>query len=139
MTSDLYLLTAFSIILLISIYFLTNLKNIWVKRPGTGEIFAKDFELSIQSSGNYLAICDTGAYGFVMASNYNSRNLPTEILINNNNYAIIRKKENKVVIGSNSSTVKKFKKFNWKPRIYKQKLIKKIYNSRHESITTTST
>ena len=41
----------------------------------------------------------------------------------------IRKKENKVVIGSNSSTVKKFKKFNWKPRIYKQKLIKKIYNS----------
>ena len=58
------------------------------------DIFAKDFELPIQSSGNYLAICDTGAYGFVMASNYNSRNLPTELLINDNNYAVIRKKEN---------------------------------------------
>ncbi len=60
----------------------------------SADIFIKDFELPIQSSGNYLAICDTGAYGFVMASNYNSRNLPSEILINNNNYAIIRNKEN---------------------------------------------
>ena len=57
-------------------------------------IFAKDFKLPIQSSGNYLAICDTGAYGFVMASNYNTRNLPIEILINNNKFAIIRNKEN---------------------------------------------
>ena len=56
--------------------------------------FVKDFDLPEQSIGNFLAICDTGAYGFVMASNYNTRNLPTEILINNDKYAIIRKKEN---------------------------------------------
>ena len=51
----------------------------------------------------------------------------------NNFYSInkkfIRKKENKIVIGSNFSTIKKFAKFNWKPKIYKQKLIKKIYDS----------
>ena len=39
---------------------------------------------------NYLAICDAGAYGFVMASNYNSRGLPDEILINQNQYCLFR-------------------------------------------------
>lgn len=41
----------------------------------------------------------------------------------------IRRRENKIVIGSNSLTIDKFKRFNWKPKIYKEKLIKKIYNS----------
>ena len=45
------------------------------------------------------------------------------------NKAFIRKRENKIVIGSNSLTIDKFKRFNWKPKIYKEKLIKKIYNS----------
>ena len=37
-----------------------------------------------QKVGNLLIIKDTGAYGKVMASNYNSRGLPIEILVNNN-------------------------------------------------------
>ena len=44
-----------------------------------------------QNSGDHLIIQDTGAYGAVMASNYNSRGLPAEILVNNSNLAIIHK------------------------------------------------
>ena len=47
----------------------------------------------MQKTGDYLAICDTGAYGFGMASNYNTRSMPAEILIYNDKYAIIRNQE----------------------------------------------
>ena len=40
--------------------------------------------------GNILAIQDAGAYGSVMSSNYNSKILPAEILINDNNHQLIR-------------------------------------------------
>ena len=53
----------------------------------------KNIKLPKQVTGNYLAICDVGAYGFVMASNYNTKGLPAEILIYNDRYAIIRNKE----------------------------------------------
>ena len=35
---------------------------------------------------NYLLIHDVGAYGAVMASNYNSRGIPAEILVNQNKF-----------------------------------------------------
>ena len=57
------------------------------------QILAKNIYLPTQKIENYLAICDAGAYGFVMASNYNSRGLPDEILINQNQYCIINKQE----------------------------------------------
>tara|TARA_Y100000590_G_scaffold330927_1_gene375971 strand:+ start:2569 stop:3807 length:1239 start_codon:yes stop_codon:yes gene_type:complete len=60
----------------------------------SSDIFANNIELPKQKSGDFLAICDVGAYGFVMASNYNTICLPPEILINEKNYSIIRKKEN---------------------------------------------
>ena len=41
-----------------------------------------------------LAICDVGAYGIVLASNYNLRPKPAEVLINNSNLKIISKREN---------------------------------------------
>ena len=70
-------------------------KNYTIAGPicESSDILAKDIEMPNQDIGNYLAICDVGAYGFVMASNYNSISLPAEVLINNNNYSIIRKKE----------------------------------------------
>jgi diaminopimelate decarboxylase len=55
------------------------------------DIIAKNIFLPKQNIGNFLAIHDVGAYGAVMSSNYNSRGLPSEILVNKNNYAIIRK------------------------------------------------
>jgi diaminopimelate decarboxylase len=35
----------------------------------------------------------TGAYGFVMASNYNSRPLPAEALVRGDKFALIRKRQ----------------------------------------------
>ena len=47
----------------------------------SGCFFAKDRDLPIVGQGDYLAIRDAGAYGFTMASNYNTRAFPTEVLI----------------------------------------------------------
>ena len=49
----------------------------------SSDIFDKNISLPKQKVGNIIIIKDTGAYGKVMASNYNSRGLPIEILVNN--------------------------------------------------------
>ena len=46
------------------------------------------------NENDVLAICDTGAYGIVLASNYNLRTKPAEIMINKSNFKVISKKEN---------------------------------------------
>ena len=55
----------------------------------SSDIFAKNISLSPQKVGNLVIIKDAGAYGKVMASNYNSRGLPAEILVNNDNFFVI--------------------------------------------------
>ncbi len=55
----------------------------------SSDVFLKNIKLSKQKIGNLLVIKNTGAYGKVMSSNYNSRPLPSEILVNDDNYAII--------------------------------------------------
>ena len=47
----------------------------------SGDFFALDREMPELHEGDLLAIMSAGAYGFVMASNYNSRPLPTEALV----------------------------------------------------------
>ena len=59
----------------------------------SSDIIAKNVILSKQKISNYLLIQDVGAYGAVMASNYNSRGLPAEILINQNKFFIIREEQ----------------------------------------------
>lgn len=59
----------------------------------TSDTLVKDIMLPEQNVNNYLAIKDTGAYGAVMSSNYNSRGIPSEILINKKKYFIIHKEE----------------------------------------------
>ena len=44
-------------------------------------------------SGDLLAVMSVGAYGFVMASNYNSRPLPAEALVRGDRVALIRKRQ----------------------------------------------
>ena len=44
-------------------------------------------------AGDLLAVMSAGAYGFVMASNYNSRPLPAEALVRGNKVALIRKRQ----------------------------------------------
>ena len=47
----------------------------------SGDIFAKDRMLSLPRPGDIVAIMNAGAYGYTMASKYNSRPLPLEILV----------------------------------------------------------
>jgi diaminopimelate decarboxylase len=44
-------------------------------------------------AGDLLAIMSAGAYGFVMASTYNSRPLPAEAIVNGDKIALIRKRQ----------------------------------------------
>ena len=59
----------------------------------TGDFFALDREMPEVREGDLLAIMSAGAYGFVMASNYNSRPLPGEALVRGDNFALIRKRQ----------------------------------------------
>jgi diaminopimelate decarboxylase len=43
--------------------------------------------------GDLLAIMGAGAYGFVMASSYNSRPLSAEVLVRGDKFALIRKRQ----------------------------------------------
>src|SRR5438445_4810349 len=59
----------------------------------TGDFFARDREMPELREGDLLAIMSAGAYGFVMASNYNSRPLPGEALVRDDKFALIRKRQ----------------------------------------------
>jgi diaminopimelate decarboxylase len=59
----------------------------------TGDFFARDRELPIVEEGALLAILDTGAYGMALASNYNTRPRPAEVLVNGKSAKVIRRRE----------------------------------------------
>jgi diaminopimelate decarboxylase len=59
----------------------------------SGDFFALDREMPELHEGDLLAIMSAGAYGFVMASNYNSRPLPAEALVRGDKFALIRKRQ----------------------------------------------
>jgi len=59
----------------------------------SGDFFAIDREMPEVHEGDLLAIMSAGAYGFVMASNYNSRPLPAEALVRGDKFALIRKRQ----------------------------------------------
>ncbi len=59
----------------------------------SGDFLAKDREISAVKQGEYLAVMSAGAYGYAMSSNYNSRPRPAEVLVKDNEYAVIRKRE----------------------------------------------
>ncbi|ATX75348.1 diaminopimelate decarboxylase [Reinekea forsetii] len=58
----------------------------------TGDFFGKGRALSLQA-GDLLAVMSAGAYGFVMASNYNSRGRPAEILVSQGHVQVVRQRE----------------------------------------------
>ena len=59
----------------------------------SGDFFAQDREMPELRPGDLLAVMSTGAYGFVMASNYNSRPLPAEALVRGDQVVPIRKRQ----------------------------------------------
>ena len=59
----------------------------------SGDYFCHDRPLPKVGEGDYLALLSAGAYGSVMASNYNSRPLPVEILVNGKQAAVVRARQ----------------------------------------------
>ena len=60
----------------------------------TADCFGSDLKLPADlKEGELVAIQSAGAYGFTMASNYNSRPRPPEILVENGELRVIRKRE----------------------------------------------
>ena len=75
------------------------------ERPGTpavwdlvgpvcesGDWLARGRELAVEP-GDVLALCDAGAYGFSMASNYNARPRPAEVLVEGDRFRVVRTRE----------------------------------------------
>ena len=59
----------------------------------TGDFLARDRELPVVREGDLLAILDTGAYGAVLGSNYNTRGKPAEVLVDGAKARVIRDRE----------------------------------------------
>ncbi len=59
----------------------------------TGDFFCQNRELPDFQPGEAIALLSSGAYGFVMASNYNSRPLPVEILVDGSDARVIRPRQ----------------------------------------------
>jgi diaminopimelate decarboxylase len=59
----------------------------------SGDFFCQDRPLPDFQPGAHIALMSAGAYGFVMASNYNSRPLPAEILVESTTATVIRKRQ----------------------------------------------
>ncbi len=59
----------------------------------SGDFFAQDRELPEMKEGDLAALMSAGAYGFAMASNYNSRPFPAEVLVQGERFSLIRRRQ----------------------------------------------
>ena len=59
----------------------------------SADFFAKERVLPPVKRGDIISIFTTGAYGFSMASNYNARGRPAEVLVDDDKFSVIRKRE----------------------------------------------
>lgn len=59
----------------------------------SGDFLALDREMADVEPGDVLAVHSAGAYGFAMASNYNSRPRPAEVLVDGDRFAIVTERE----------------------------------------------
>lgn len=59
----------------------------------TGDFLARDRMLEMPVQGDFLAVHTAGAYGFVMASNYNSRPKPAEVVVHGAEVTLARRRE----------------------------------------------
>ena len=58
----------------------------------TGDFVGRDRRLAV-ASGDLLAVRSVGAYGFVMASNYNARPRPAEVMVDEDMFHVVRERE----------------------------------------------
>jgi len=71
----------------------------------SGDYFCKDRPLPKVGEGDYLALLSAGAYGFAMASTYNTRPLAAEVLVNGSHAALARQRQPVKAIWSDEKVV----------------------------------
>ena len=59
----------------------------------TSDTLGRDRELPPVEVGDFVAIRDTGAYGAVMASNYNRRLTAAEVMVEGDSWTIVRRRQ----------------------------------------------
>src|SRR6185503_8075593 len=59
----------------------------------SSDVVGRDRTLPRLAAGDLVAIRDAGAYGSVMASNYNRRPLPAEVLVDDGTWRVIRRRQ----------------------------------------------
>jgi len=59
----------------------------------TGDFLARDRKMPVVHEGDLLAVLDAGAYGMTLASNYNTRPRPAEVLVDGEAVKLVRKRE----------------------------------------------
>jgi diaminopimelate decarboxylase len=59
----------------------------------SGDFFCQNREVADFHAGELVALMSAGAYGFTMASNYNSRPLPAEILVDGSDATVVRQRQ----------------------------------------------
>ncbi|MBK8091102.1 MAG: diaminopimelate decarboxylase [Verrucomicrobiaceae bacterium] len=59
----------------------------------SGDFLAQNREMAPVQAGDVLAVMSAGAYGFTMASNYNTRPLPAEILVDGDKATLVRERQ----------------------------------------------
>ena len=72
----------------------------------SGDWLGRDRYLAVEE-GDLLAILSAGAYGFVMASNYNTRPKPAEIMVDGKNAYVIRAREKTTDLYTSESVLPK--------------------------------
>jgi diaminopimelate decarboxylase len=60
----------------------------------SGDFFARERQLPELQAGELIAVMSAGAYGFVMASNYNSRPRAPEVIVDGARFHVVREREN---------------------------------------------
>jgi diaminopimelate decarboxylase len=59
----------------------------------SSDVVGRDRMLPVMKEGDVVAIRDAGAYGSAMASNYNRRPLPAEVLVDAESWRVIRRRQ----------------------------------------------
>ena len=59
----------------------------------TSDVVGRDRDLTALEVGDLVAVRDAGAYGAAMASNYNRRPLPAEVLVDQGSWRVIRRRQ----------------------------------------------
>jgi diaminopimelate decarboxylase len=59
----------------------------------TSDTLGKDRRMPRPGPGDLIAVLDAGAYGAVMASNYNRRTMPAEVLVDGARWSVIRRRQ----------------------------------------------